>query len=488
MARLSLVQRLALWLYTGLMRLATSWFRRKLRRRGAHEPGYLAHIDERFGYYADVLAPVAQPLLWIHAVSLGETRAAAVLIAALRAEMPEMRLLLTSGTATGRAEALKLLQPGDVQCWQPWDTPAAVQRFLLHFKPDIGILMETEVWPNLVRGCQRHAVPLVLANARLSEKSLRQAQRLSWLAHPAFAGLTAVWAQTPADAQRLQQLGANIQGVFGNLKFDATPDARQLEVGRAWRAQVGRPIVMLASAREGEELMLLQSLKAFMPPALMDKAQSATKSIAFNVQWLIVPRHPQRFDAVAALIAAEGFGVARRSAWGVAGPLAWATGAAVASPPAAPAVLAGAAADTPVFAVSGAAAANSGASALPVVWLGDSLGEMALYYALADVALLGGSFAPLGGQNLIEAAACGCPVVMGPHTFNFTEAARQACECGAALPAKDLAQALDMGLEWVFDAARLPLAIQASENFSQAHRGAARRLAQAICDEISSGV
>ena len=145
----------------------------------------------------------AGPTVWIHAVSLGETRAAAVLVAALRGLLPQMRLLLTHGTATGRAEGARLLQAGDLQCWQPWDTPGAVQRFLQHFNPTIGILMETEIWPNLVHGCQQQAVPLVLTNARLSDKSLRQAVRLAWLARPAYAGLKAVWAQTGADADRL---------------------------------------------------------------------------------------------------------------------------------------------------------------------------------------------------------------------------------------------------------------------------------------------
>jgi 3-deoxy-D-manno-octulosonic-acid transferase len=351
-----------------------------------------------------------------------------------------------------------------------------VQRFLAHFKPDIGILMETEVWPNLVHGCQRHAVPLVLANARLSDKSLRQAQRLRWLAHPAFAALTAVWAQTPADAQALQLLGANVQGVFGNLKFDAAPDPRQLETGRAWRAQCSKPIVMLASAREGEELMLLKSLKTFMPPALMNKAPPAINSIVYGVQWLIVPRHPQRFDAVAALMATEGFGVARRSAWGAAGPVPDASGVTAASPQAGPATAAGADA----AAVGGLAGSNATASALPVVWLGDSLGEMAMYYALADVALLGGSFAELGGQNLIEAAACACPVVMGRHTFNFTEASEQAERAGAAQRVTDMRHGLAAAAALALTAPALHQQRLACQVFAQAHRGAAVRLANAI--------
>lgn len=449
-----MVQRVALWLYTRLMVLAQPWFKRKLRLRGVSEVGYVAHMDERFGYYTHVVAPVGRPLLWIHAVSLGETRAAAVLIAALRAEMPEMRLLLTSGTATGRAEGLKLVQPGDVQCWQPWDTPTAVQRFLTHFKPDIGILMETEVWPNLVHGCQRQGVPLVLANARLSDKSLRQAQRLRWLAHPAFAALTAVWAQTPADAQRLLQLNANVQGVFGNLKFDAAPDARQLAVGRDWRARFDKPIVMLASAREGEEQMLLQGLKSFRLSALMDKSLPAIKSIVNDVQWLIVPRHPQRFDAVAALIESEGFGIERRSTWGADGPVCRAS----------------------------AVAEVVGPTELPVIWLGDSLGEMAMYYALADVALLGGSFAELGGQNLIEAAACGCPVVLGPHTFNFAQAAAQAEQAGAAQRVADMR--LGMAAAAALAVSDLQQQRLACQVFAQANRGTAVRLANVIAETL----
>ncbi|MDP3191336.1 MULTISPECIES: 3-deoxy-D-manno-octulosonic acid transferase [Comamonadaceae] len=419
-----------LWLYSWLMWLAQPFLRRKLLRRSVQEPGYGQCIEERFGRYAQPVPAHDGPTVWLHAVSLGETRAAAVLITALRQQLPHMRLLLTHGTATGRAEGVKLLEAGDLQAWQPWDTPGSVQRFLNHFKPELGILMETEVWPNLAHGCQRLGVPLVLVNARLSNKSLRQAQRLAWLARPAFAALAGVWAQTPQDAQRLQSLGAKVKGVAGNLKFDAAPNAAQLALGQHWRAQLRTPVVMFASSREGEEQALLQVLRHALPEAA-------------SVQWLIVPRHPQRFDEVAAMIEFHGFAVQRRSSWGQGGPAAVAGGA-------------------------------------PVIWLGDSLGEMALYYGLADVALLGGSFAPLGGQNLIEAAACSCPVVMGPHTFNFLEAAEQALEAGAALRVADLAQAVAAASELCFDRHRLEIVNQASQRFAHAHQGAARHLAQVV--------
>jgi 3-deoxy-D-manno-octulosonic-acid transferase len=434
------------WLYSLLMGLAQPALRRKLARRGEQEPGYLVAVEERFGYYSassEKSDPVPSRglqgaashtkwasvgVVWIHAVSLGETRAAASLIEGLRQRIPGVRLLLTHGTATGRAEGAKLLQEGDLQTWQPWDTPAAVARFLAHFKPRLGILMETEIWPNLAAGCARAGVPLVLANARLSEKSARQASRLAWLARPAYTSLAAVWAQTQDDARRLTALGAKVKGVFGNLKFDATPDAVQLHKGRAWHARLARPVVMFASSREGEEEALLRLL--------------AAQPSASAVQWLIVPRHPQRFDAVAALIQAQGFALSRRSQW-------------QGDPP------------------ENAAGERS-------VWLGDSLGEMALYYGLADVALLGGSFEPLGGQNLIEAAACACPVLMGPHTFNFTEAAELAIAAGAALRVADLAQALSIALALVHDQPRLQAARQAADAFASAHRGATARLADAI--------
>jgi 3-deoxy-D-manno-octulosonic-acid transferase len=429
-------------IYSWMLRLAQPLLRRKLARRGVEEPGYLEAVEERFGHYD---SPPGSGYIWLHAVSLGETRAAAILIAQLRERLPGMRLLLTHGTATGRAEGRKLLHAGDAQAWQPWDTPAAVNRFLTHFSPRAGILMETEVWPNLAAACAQAGVPLMLVNARLSAKSLQQAQRLAWLSLPAYRSLAAVWAQTEPDAQRLRQLGASVRGVFGNLKFDAAPDAAQLERGRAWRAVIGRPVLMFASAREGEESLLLQVLQSFEARRRASSAPHGVEQIAAGVQWLIVPRHPQRFDEVAALITQHGFSVARRSAWD-AGP---------------PSV-----ADGPI-----------------TVWLGDSLGEMALYYGMSDVALLGGSFAPFGGQNLIEAAACGCPVVMGPSTFNFAEAAQLAQEAGAARRVQSLEEGVGVALAMVVAADGgdgLRRAVRSATDFAASHRGAVDQTVDAV--------
>jgi 3-deoxy-D-manno-octulosonic-acid transferase len=408
-------------LYSLMVIGAQPFLRQRLRRRGAAEPGYLQAIEERFGVYSSPAEPGA---LWIHAVSLGETRAAAILLERLRELRPGLRVLLTHGTATGRAEGERLLRAGDVQAWLPWDAPKAVRRFLNHFQPSAGILMETEVWPNLVAQCKARGVPLVLANARLNAKSLAKARRLARLSRPAYESLAAVWAQTGEDAARLAKAGATVNGVFGNLKFDATPDAAQLQMGRAWRAAAGRPIVMFASSREGEESEFFGVLRANGP-------------LAQRVQWLVVPRHPQRFDEVASLAAQNGFAVSRRSRW-------------------------------------------TGRPQPGDVWVGDSLGEMALYYGMSDVALLGGSFAPLGGQNLIEAAACGCPVIMGQHTFNFAEAAQLAREAGAALRVESMEEAMRSAASLASDPTRRDVAVRAAIAFAAAHQGAAERTAKAV--------
>lgn len=416
------------------MRCAQPLLRRKLARRALAEPGYAEAVPERWGHYTQ--PPEANSeLVWVHAVSLGETRTAAILLREWRAQVPGLRVLLTHGTATGRAEGRSLLQPGDVQVWQPWDSADAVQRFLAHFKPRLGVLLETEVWPNLMAAAQARGLPVALVNARLSPKSLAGAERLAWLAKPAYRALAAVYAQTADDAQRLAQLGAPVAGVLGNLKFDARPDTQQQALARQWRADLPRPVLMLASSREGEELEFLRQWQAGQAQAQPAAAQ--------RVQLLIVPRHPQRFDEVARLVQAQGLTVSRRSSW---------TGA----------------------------PADDAAALQADVWLGDSLGEMALYYTLSDLALLGGSFEALGGQNLIEPAACGCPVVMGPHTFNFAEAAVMAEAAGAAFRVPDMAAGLTRGLGWLQDPAALQAAKAAALAFAASQGGAAARTVQAL--------
>lgn len=421
-------------LYSLLMWAAQPFLRRKLMRRGQAEAGYLEAVDERFGFYTQP-AEAGSELVWVHAVSLGETRTAGILIDALRSQWPHLRVLLTHGTATGRAEGAGLLRGGDVQVWQPWDSEAAVARFFKHFKPRLGLLLETEVWPNTVACAQARGVPMALVNARLSDKSLQQAARIAPLSRPAYAGLAAVYAQSDSDAERLRALGATVQCVFGNLKFDATPDQAQQAQGRAWRQALGQPVLMLASSREGEEDDFLKQIVAL---ALSTRARPAINTVAgAHVQVLIVPRHPQRFDEVQALAEKHGLSVSRRSAW-------------------------------------------AGEPQPADVWLGDSLGEMALYYAMSDVALLGGSFAPLGGQNLIEAAAGGCPVIMGPHTFNFAEVSELAEAAGAARRVVDMNEAVRSARAMLARPTTQQAAAAASLTFAAQHRGAAANTVQAL--------
>lgn len=417
-----------------MLRWLTPVYLLRLWWRGRAEPLYRRAMFERLGRYAPSFAaskPSNQPgAVWVHAVSLGETLAAAALIEALRLQRPGVRLLLTHSTATGFAAGRSLLEPGDHQTWLPFDTAPATGRFFDHFKPSIGILMETEIWPNLLHAAALRQLPMVLANARLSEKSLRKSQGfMKTVLLPAVQSLSCVLAQTQADALRLRAAGALDVRVCGNLKFDVTPSPALLAQGAAWRAALHRPVLLAAVTREGEEAALLSAWKSQVS-ALPDKPLL-----------LIVPRHPQRFDEVAALVEAQGWRGVRRSRWQ----------------------------DAP-----------SPDDISADVWLGDSMGEMPLYYTLAQVALLGGSFAPLGGQNLIEAAACGCPVVMGPHTFNFAQAAERAAAAGAAFRVTDM----DAGVHAALALMRSPQrneAVRSAWAFASAHRGAAGRMAQQIC-------
>ena len=432
--------------------------------RGRREPAYRQGWAQRMGHWSVPPVSVGDGRrVWLHAVSLGETRAALPLVQALRAQWPGLQLVLTTGTATGFAAGLDLLMPGDLHGWVPLDTPAATRRFFAATQPDVGVLMETETWPNLLLQAEAAGVPMVLANARLSERSLAKGLRWPGLTRPMMGRLSAVCAQTERDAHHLEQAGvpaARIQ-VSGNLKYELHPSQDLLDRGGHWsgRAQGGasglapatselttpplitpppqarRRIGMAASGREGEDAPLLQAWCA----------QVGGRGNA-RALLLLVPRHPQRFDEVHAALAAAGLTVSRRSTWGPEGP----------------------------------AEADWQADA----WLGDTVGEMPAYYAAADVALLGGSFAPLGGQNLIEAAACACPIVMGPHTFNFNEPSAQALEEGAAWRAADVAQALSLALN--IDDHVLQQARSAGQAWVATHAGAAQRQAQAVAERLQS--
>lgn len=421
--------------YSLLLRLGTPVYLWRVWSRGREEPEYRAHWPERLGLYST--PSQAHGWVWVHAVSLGEARAAAPLVAALRKQLPDLRLLLTHTTATGREAGRALLQAGDMQAWLPYDTPGAVRRFLRHFQPRVGVLMETEVWPNLLHEASKAGVPMALANARLSPKSLRQGQRFAALLQPAARALTLTLAQTAGDAERLRAMGAKSVAVCGNVKFDMTPAPELLTLGQRWRAADARPLCLAASTREGEEAGLLEAWQGAVASGLWRGEVP---------RLLIVPRHPQRFDEVAARLLQQGLRVSRRSAWPQGQP------------------------DADALAAD--------------VWLGDSMGEMPAYYAAASVAWLGGSFAPLGGQNLIEAAACGCPLVMGPSTYNFADAAELSLGAGAARRVTDWSEAVHMAQRWLAQGTQAGQV--AALAFARQHQGASCRMSKSILQVMRS--
>ncbi len=361
------------WIYGLLWIVATPLVLVRLAWRSRRQPGYVENLGERFGFYC---GEPRGPYVWVHAVSVGETRAAAPLVEALRARYPGHRILVTHMTPTGMAAGREIFGDAVERAWLPYDMGFAVRRFLRHYRPAAGILLETEIWPRLIAEAKRAGIPVVLVNARLSERSARRYARVPSLARWALGNLAGVAAQTRDDAARLASLGAREPAVLGNVKFDLTVPEAMMERGREFRSRLGdRTVWVAASTREGEEALILDAF--------------AAGSVAPEVLLVIVPRHPQRFDEVARLAETRGLALARRSAEGKV--------------------------ESDVR-----------------VWLGDSMGEMLAYYAAADLAVVGGSFLRFGGQNLIEACALGRPVIVGPHTYNFDEAARGALTPGRA--------------------------------------------------------
>lgn len=405
-------------LYSLLLYLLTPLLALRLLWRARRQPDYLRHLGERLGFTPRHNGP----LIWVHAVSVGETRAAQPLLDALHAAWPEHHILLTGMTPTGRATAEELyVRPGSRIriAYAPYDWPGACRRFFARSQPAFGVLMETELWPNLLAAARSARVPVALVNARLSARSARGYARFAALSRPMLAGLAAIAAQSLADAERLLNGGARQVDICGNLKFDVTPKPELLAQGRQWRAAIGaRPVWLAASSRDGEEEIILAAflqIRQTWPDALL----------------LLVPRHPQRFAEVATLVAAL---VASRQ-------------------------------------LSLALRSQRLPNASDAVWLGDSMGEMAAYYAAADFALIGGSLLPFGSQNLIEAAACGCPVLVGPHTFNFAQATADALAAGAARATDSARLAADVG-ELLAQPAQIDAMRQAALAFAAQHQGA----------------
>ncbi len=415
-------------LYRFALLLALPVIPARLLWRGIRERGYWRHWSERFACCREKL-PDSLPTgaLWIHAVSVGETRAAAPLIAALRARHPDLPVLLTCMTVTGRATAKALYGDFARVCYLPYDYARLMRRFIMRERPRVGVLMETELWPNLIQEAARAKLPLVLANARLSARSARGYARLPALMRDSLAGFHAIAAQTDADAARLAQLGARKVEVTGSLKFDVSASAAQVQTGQAWRTAWGaaRPVLLAASTRAGEEAAIL--------PAFVASAPS-------DVLLVLVPRHPQRFDEVAAKLQASGLKWIRRSQLQPSAPL----------------------------------------DATIQVVLGDSLGELFAYYAACDLAFVGGSLLPFGGQNLIEACSVGCPVLIGLHTFNFETIAQTAIEMGAARRVENADELIVTALRLLADAPARAAMGQAGVAFAARHRGVVARVAALI--------
>ena len=414
---------MARFLYGLLLVLLIPALIARLLWRARKQPEYLQHLKERGGFYGIKLAS-KRPLLWLHSVSVGESRAAQPLIKALHARFPEYDWLITCMTPTGRATALELYGQFATIAYLPYDFCGSQRRFLQNWQPTLGLLMETEIWPNLLHQAQRLAIPIVLVNARLSQRSARGYQRIAALARPAIASLAAIAAQTPEDAKRLALMGAKNITVCGNLKFEVHPAPDKLQLGRQWKTALQRPIWLAASTREGEEALILSAYQQLQRP---------------DVLLMMVPRHPQRFTEVAALIRSQGLSLQHRSL------------------------------GLPSESVQ--------------VWLGDSMGEMAAYFAAADFCVMGGSLLPFGSQNLIEACACGCPVLLGPSDFNFAQAAKDAIASGAAWrinPSNNsnphLSSALSHAARTLIDNPEdLAQRRIAAQDFAAAHTGATER-------------
>ena len=412
----------------------------RLAWRTRHSSEYLHHFSERLGFADRKL--MTQGSVWIHAVSVGETRAAQSLIEAYlaRGETILLTHMTLNGRRTGATLFAKAIAAGQLQqAYLPYDLCWSVANFIRTFKPRLGLFMETEAWPTVVFHCAEIGLPLFLVNARLSERSARRVNQFGRAGRSLFQAFAGILAQTQFDAERYRNLGVKKVEIVGNLKFDVPLDSSLVQQGKAWQQELHdkqRLLVCAASTRDGEEALILRAWKDLL------------KSKAFEMQPLlcIVPRHPERFSEVAKQIHDAGLKFQRRSAW----------------------------------------------SRVPEstkdsdVILGDSMGEMPMYYSAADLVVMGGSLLPFGGQNLIEACAAGCPVLLGEHTFNFQQAALDAIKIGAAkriegelIPNEPIALMKALK-ELLLNTAELEKMSRAAKTYSIEHQGATQKIFAAL--------
>ena len=415
------------WFYQILWQIAPPVIRYYLRRRAQKNPAYAEHWAERFGQ------PHPSPVtgaVWLHAVSVGETRAAQPLIAALRRRFPDAPLLITQMTPTGRATA-QALYP-DAQCrYLPYDRRDWVAQFLREHRPLFGVVMETELWANLLNEAHRQKIPMFVANARLSEKSARGYRRIDALIRPALQTLSGCLAQTEEDAERLRQLGAANVSVCGNSKYDIAPPEDKIELAAQWRRHLGRRRVFVAAStreKDGTD-EAHEILRAWRQHGCADDLL------------VLVPRHPERFGAAAEYAQSLGLTVQKRS--------------------------------------SGEAVAPS-----TQVWVGDSMGEMFAYYALADAVFVGGSLVDTGCQNIIEPMSCGKPVLFGPSVYNFQAACTGALAFGAARQIASADELVQTVYRWWQNPEEATALAQRAVQFVAQHKGASERMAQRIEDGV----
>ncbi|MDX1914853.1 MAG: lipid IV(A) 3-deoxy-D-manno-octulosonic acid transferase [Methylophilus sp.] len=412
-------------IYTFLLCLALPFVPLKLLWRGLKQPEYLKHWKERFGFFSNL---VQKPVIWMHCVSVGETRAAEPLVHMLQAQYPHHQILITNTTPTGRAMTAQLFNDSVISVYLPYDIPFAVNQFLNHFQPKIGLLMETELWFNLIAACDHRKTPLILLNARLSEKSAKGYAKLGSLIKSSLQKLTLVAAQSAADEERFKILGAHNTVVMGNLKFDVSAPQDTQMLGQALRSLLGneRTIFVAASTREGEEELILDAIKDL------------------DVLTVIVPRHPERFDEVEVLLTTRHIKYALRSEL------------------------------------------HQPLSADIKVVLGNTMGEMFVYYAACDFAFVGGSLLKFGGHNLIEVARMGKPILIGKYTYNFAEATVGAVQSGAATQVKDI-ENFRSKIQYLIEhpEKREQMGI-AALNFSKAKTGATHRVMKEIEIHLSS--
>ncbi|MCO7521603.1 MULTISPECIES: lipid IV(A) 3-deoxy-D-manno-octulosonic acid transferase [unclassified Pseudomonas] len=410
-------------LYTLLFHLGLPLVALRLFLRGRKAPAYRQRIGERF---ACQLPAMRQGGIWVHAVSVGESIAAAPMVRALLKQYPDLSITLTCMTPTGseRIRAMFEGEPRVQHCYLPYDLPWAAGRFLDHVRPRLGIIMETELWPNHIHQCAKRGIPVALANARLSERSARGYARFAGLTRPMLEQMSLIAVQTATEAERFRALGARNEcvQVTGSIKFDLKIDDQLLPRAQALRAQWGatqRPVWIAASTHEGEDALMLEAHRELL-------------KVHSDALLILVPRHPERFNAVQALCAGQ-FATVRRS---------------------------------------GAAAVEASTQVL----LGDTMGELLFLYALADIAFVGGSLVPTGGHNPLEPAALALPVIMGPHVFNFLEISAMLRQAGALQQVDDaegLAGAVRRLIELPQDARRVG---EAGRAVMQANQGALQRL------------